>query len=258
MNRHERRSPRRPTLSLRPVSPAVIERSEFAAAALVLLVFAGFWSWLYVSEPPIAAEVARADPLLQWVATWFRTQAWGGLWLIPIISALVAILWLAFVRPEPLAIKRAGVGALIGLLPGLIGVILGHTGGGQWRLPDFAPAGLSPCAGPFLGLGASLLDESWFRLAALPIVYWIARRFLTSWKAVWFSAILTGILLAGIRQWGPGAMPWTEVFFLFRFLLQGLLISLLAFRPGPSFAISLSCSLSLLDPYFLRCGIGPI
>ena len=210
-------------------------REDVSAAALLFLPFVGLFLALWAVAPPSDAQLLVSDPLVQWV------HAYAGLWAIPVLSALPALAWVASLPPPRAALSRAVRPALSGLAVAALGLPLLRIFVGP-ALPAFVPSEESALPGIALGVGAGVLEEAVFRLGILAVAYLAARRLCPpAWAAV--SAVaLTSLAFALSHELGPGAAAFDARFFATRFLVPGCVMSLLFFRPGPSFLVTLHCA----------------
>jgi len=210
-------------------------KDDVSAAALLFLSFPILFLVLWAVAPPTPANLLASDPLIQLVA------GHAGLWAIPVLSSLPALAWISLSPPSRSSVARAGCAALGGVGVAALGLLLLRLGAGP-TLPDFVPPEESARAGITLGVGAGIVEEAVFRLGLLASAFLLARRVLPPpWAGV-LAVVTTALAFAWSHEIGPGAGPFNAHFFATRFVVPGCLMSLLFFRPGPSFLVTLHCS----------------
>ncbi len=224
-------------------------KEEVSAAALLFLPFVGLFLVLRGVAPPTSEHLLASDPLIQLVG------AYAGLWAIPVLSALPALAWVALLHPSRAALSRAARGVLGGLAVVAVGLPLLRLLVGP-ALPAFVPPEEGAMAGIALGVGAGIIEEAIFRLGLLAALFLVARRALSPRWAGAFAVVVTSLAFALSHELGPGAGTFDPRFFATRFVVPGCLMSLLFFRPGPSFLVSLH-SASHVGIALLFSGLPP-
>ncbi len=205
---------------------------EVSAAALVFQVFVVLYIIFWVMIPPTPEQLAASDPLIQFV------HVYSGLWGIPVLCALPAFAWWWVQRPSQKLLFGAVQGSLVALGIVALGLPLLRLLGGP-SLPDFIPPEESSRPGLLLGVGAGILEEAVFRLGVLSVLFLLFRKiFPPRWAAV-FAIGLTGLAFALSHEIGPSVAPFDFAHFVVRLAIPGCAMSVLFFRPGPSFIVFL-------------------
>src|SRR4029453_14323036 len=101
----------------------------------------------------------------------------------------------------------------------------------------------SSAPGMALGVGAGMLEEAGFRLGLPAVGFRFARRHCSPVRAEALAVLVTSLAFALSHELGPGSPGFDPRIFATRFIVPGCLMSGLFFRPGPSFLLTLHCSL---------------
>jgi len=210
-------------------------KGNVSAAALLFLPFVALFLILGASAPPTPSQLLASDPLIRLVSVH------AGLWAVAALSALPAIGWLAFSAPSRIAVLTGRRGFVAGFVLAAVGLpalrfLVGPA------LPAFVPPEESSAPGMVLGVGAGMLEEAVFRLCLLPAVFLVARRYCPRVLAGALAVLVTSLAFALSHELGPGGPGFDPRIFATRFLVPGCLMSVLFFRPGPSFVVTLHCS----------------
>ncbi len=206
---------------------------DVSAAGVFLAAVAGLLVALFALTPPTPDQLAASDPLVQLAA------ATTGLWSIPVISLLPALVWWRLCPVRRPALTRAGwrIAAALGLVAIFLPALRLVSGP---SLPSFVPPEESARPGLALGLGAALIEEGLFRLGLLAGLYVLTRRFFRSDVTAAAAAIaVTALVLAAAHEIGPGAGAFEWQYCATRVLVLGGAMGVLFFRPGPSFLVAL-------------------
>lgn len=203
-----------------------------SAAAVLFLPFVVFFLALWWIAPPTSAHILASDPLVQLV------NSYAGIWAIPLVAALPALAWTVVLPPSRAALGRAVPGVLGGLAVAAVGLPLLRLLAGP-TLPGFVPPEESAFAGITLGVGAGIMEEAVFRLGLLSVVFLAGCRVLGRRRAGAVAVVLTAFAFALSHELGPGAGTFDARYFAMRFMAPGCVMSVLFFRPGPSFVVTL-------------------
>ena len=218
------------------VPPPAVTPEAIAAASVAFLPFVALFLALAALVPPSDAERSAADPLVQLALPHLD---FAGL---AVISAAPALAWTLFVRPSTEALRGAGRQALaalavVGLGLPLLRMLVGPS------LPAFVPPEESAAPGLTLGVAAGVLEESVFRLGILALVFVATLRSVRApGVAAGVAIFVTALTFALSHELGPGAGDFSARFFATRFAIPGVVMSVLFFRPGPSFLVTLHCA----------------
>jgi hypothetical protein len=210
--------------------------AEVGAAALFFLPFVALFGILCAASPPTPSQLLAADPLIRLVT------AHAGLWAVAALSAVPAIAWLLFAAPSRASLRAGSRGCAAAIVAAAVGLPLLRWVVGP-ALPSFVPPEESSAPGMALGVGAGMLEEAVFRLGLLAVGFLFARRHCSPVRAEALAVLVTSLAFALSHELGPGSPGFDPRIFATRFIVPGCLMSSLFFRPGPSFLVTLHCSL---------------
>lgn len=212
-------------------------REDVGAAALVVVAVAAVTALLAATSGYTAAELARADPLVQVVR---------GPW--PDIGIAFALGCAAFAvaRPDRAALARGARLAVAGVVVAAVVVVALRLTVGS-TLPSFIPAEESARPGLVLGATAGVVEEAVFRLAVLPGALALLSRRLRPVPALLAAALVTGLLFALSHELGPA--PFDAAHFATRTLIPGFVMSVLYVRVGPAFIVTAHCVAHFMIPF---------
>ena len=194
---------------------------------------------LQIRDAPTPAQQAAADPLL---------LICGAIASLPITAALAlaaATFWALRYKVSGRIILQEGLWALAAIL--LVSVtllVLHHVNGAV--LPGFIPPEESAAPGMTLGLAAGVLEEAMFRLMLLPLLLVLLTRWLPATRAQLIAIAVTALAFTLLHevhepQWQPGHLVT-------RFVLPGVVMSLIFIRISPSALLSGHCFAHVLIP----------
>jgi membrane protease YdiL (CAAX protease family) len=170
--------------------------SQVACAVVFAQIFAIYLLVAILAAPPTSTNWELADPILKILP---RTMT---LVLVPLLSSVVAAIWIHRVRPERRLYARAAFDVLVGALAALLAtstlrVTFGPT------LPDFIPAEENAGPGFVLSMAAGYGEEVIFRMILLPVMYLFLMRKLPRPAATIISATVIGLVFALLHEAGP-------------------------------------------------------
>ena len=220
-----------------------IAPTEFSVAALCAVPFLAIVLVLHFADPATMMEKLHADPLLEPLETLLGTFA------VPMLSVAAIMAWLLRTRPArpelQTGLRDAAIGAVLSLTATLtIRVIAGP------ELPSFIPPEESARPGMLLGLSAGLIEEVFFRLGTLPLLYFALRRRAGEGRARVAAIITTGLLFALSHE--LSGAEFRPDLFVTRTLLPGCVMSLLCFVLSPAAVVALHCTAHLAIPFLFR------
>jgi len=225
-----------------------VNATRITGAALVLLGYVAVLLAVWQIVPPTAGNLAVSDPLVRLI------DARAGLWFLPVLCVLPAIGWLAAFGANGEERGRAVRAAALGALVAIVGLTLLRAAAGP-VIPSFIPPEESAGPGLVLGLGAGLVEEAVFRLGILAPSYLIAGRSMSERSATTFAVVLTALLFALSHEVGPGATTFEPRFFITRFLVPGVGMSLLFLWLGPAFLVSLHAAAHVAIAMLFTAGL---
>lgn len=216
-----------------------LDAEEVAASAGLAQLFALYLVVLNLSLRPTAEQWREADPILTLAPPWLV------LWLAPGLSLAAAAAWLTGPWPARRIWRRATVLAACGLAVGALAcgglrMIVGPT------MPGFFPSEESARPGFLLSMTAGYGEEVIFRLALLPVLFFVLGRRFPRPAAALLASAVTALAFAALHE--LGGAPSSPAFFLTRALLPGFAMSLAALAVGPSFIIAAHGSAHILIP----------
>jgi membrane protease YdiL (CAAX protease family) len=211
-------------------------KEDFAAAALVCQPFTIYLVIMGFLAPPTARNWQLADPILKLLPPTLT------LWLVPGLAVLVAVLS----RPDRDAMRRAVKHGALAAALGLICVSLLRAAIGP-HLPPFIPSEENAGPGMLLSMTAGYAEEVIFRLMLLPLL------FLVLFPGKTAPALLfTGLGFALLHAAGPEAFSWS--YFGVRFMMPGVVMSLVALRISPAATVMFHSATHLLLPMLFQPG----
>jgi len=215
-------------------------RSDVTAGALVAVAYGIILLAIAAASPATPAHWERADPILLLVPRAAMP------WLVPALAVAGAVAWRRVARPSRDEARRAALHAGAGVVAAIamVGALRGLHGA---TLPSFIPAEESAGPGLLLGLCAGLAEEVLFRVGVLSLVFFALERRAPRPVAGGAAAVISALAFALLHQAGP--VPAPAAWFLTRFLIPGLAMSLVALVVSPSAIISAHCAAHLLIPF---------
>jgi hypothetical protein len=189
-------------------------------------------------SPPTAGQWSHVDPILRLL------PPQPTLWLAPLFGGVLTIAWLVLGWPRWRAFWTSA-------LTGLAGAIVVGGAAALWlklkghHLPPGIRLEESAQQGACLTMTAGYLEEMIVRSGVLPLVY-LRMTDRSKWLAVAVSSIITGLAFAALHE--PGSPDWSPMLFLARFVVPGLVMSVLALVTKPAFVVVGHCTAHVLIP----------
>jgi hypothetical protein len=217
--------------------------TDVSGASLVLLAFLLVAGAVGLISPAEDSELRAADPLI---------RSARGPWLPVGLSLAICGAWIVRRPLDAAALRHTARLALFGAAVAASSVAVLRAGFGD-TLPSFIPPEESAKAGLLLGLAAGTLEEAVFRLALLPgLVAVVRSRVAAPVVVAAVSAVLTGLAFAASHELGGAPDGFVLRWFVTRWLVPGVAMSLAYFWPGPAFIVAAHCTAHLLIPVAFR------
>jgi CAAX prenyl protease-like protein len=217
-----------------------IWREDVAVAALALQPFALILAATLMLRGITSEELAAADPLIQLLGA-------KGILAVPVLSLAIGAIWWGAARPGRAALRRGARQGTVAVLIVAVGLPLLRLAIGP-SLPTFIPPEESARPGLAGGLAAGVFEESLFRVLLLPALL-ACLSDVRSMRSFVVASLIVGLAFALSHEIGPGAARFHLAYFVDRFVLPGLLMSLACRWPGFTFVVGWHCAAHTLLPF---------